>query len=197
MLSLSVKAVIFDLDGTLIYFNIDWRGLLEDLGMERCDILARIADMPEPGRSRAMEILDRYENAGVEDSRPVDGADDLFEFLARESIPAAVVTRASRKRALAVIEKHGFPLTIVLGRDEAPPKPAPDSIHEAARLMGCSAAECLVVGDFVYDIQAGNSAGARTVLLRRDYPVQFENNADFTVDGLEDIIGLIEGMNEE
>jgi len=190
-----VKGVIFDLDGTLIHFNIDWRGLLDELDMERCDILARIASMPGAQRARALEILDRYENEAIEGSEAVDGVRQLLDFLSGEGIPAAVVTRATRERALAIIEKHGFLLGTVIGRDEMKPKPAPDAIHEAARLMGCTAEDCLVVGDFVYDIEAGKSAGARTVLLRRDYPVSFENNADFTVDSPGEIIALIERLN--
>jgi len=190
-----VKGVVFDLDGTLIYFNIDWRGMLDELGMERCDILARIASQPEPQRSRSMDILDRYENGAVESSVPVDGVHELFDFLAKEGIPSAVVTRAGRERALVVIEKHGFPLDIVIGREDAPPKPAPDAIHEAAGLMGCSAAECLVVGDFKYDIEAGNNAGARTVLLKRDYPVEFKCDPDYRVDKLMDVAEIIGELN--
>jgi len=45
------------------------------------------------------------------------------------------------------------------------PKPHPDGVLAAAGAMGVSVGELLVVGDFIFDIAAGNAAGAATALL--------------------------------
>ena len=49
---------------------------------------------------------------------------------------------------------------------EIAPKPAPDGVLHAAAAMGVPAAETLVVGDFLLDMQAGRAAGAVTAYLR-------------------------------
>jgi phosphoglycolate phosphatase-like HAD superfamily hydrolase len=54
-----------------------------------------------------------------------------------------------------------------------------------------------MVGDFVYDVEAGRNAGSRTVLLLRDYPVSFENDADFTVDSLMEVADIIRRSNAD
>ena len=92
----------------------------------------------------------------------------------------AVLTRNSRASAAAVLARCGLlPLVDpVVSRDDAPYKPQPEGVWRICAAWGLAPAEVLVVGDYVFDLQAGRRAGARTALLThgRDWP--FAGEAD-------------------
>ena len=55
---------------------------------------------------------------------------------------------------------------VMITRDDPPaPKPSGEGVLYAARRLKISAAEIMMVGDFTFDVQAGQAAGALTVLL--------------------------------
>jgi hydrogenase maturation factor len=58
-----------------------------------------------------------------------------------------------------------FDVIVTRDDDGIAPKPAPDGVLHAAAAMGVPAAETLVVGDFLLDMQAGRAAGAVTAFL--------------------------------
>ncbi len=72
------------------------------------------------------------------------------------------------------------------------PKPDPEGVLLAARRMQVPPAALLVVGDYVYDIEAGRHAGARTVFLETEAAKRPEPPADFTVRALRDVARIIE-----
>jgi beta-phosphoglucomutase-like phosphatase (HAD superfamily) len=47
-------------------------------------------------------------------------------------------------------------------------KPAPDIVLEAAKRLGISPKECVVVGDSPIDVEAGKRAGSHTIALVTD-----------------------------
>jgi phosphoglycolate phosphatase-like HAD superfamily hydrolase len=45
------------------------------------------------------------------------------------------------------------------------PKPFPDALQKAAKRLGVRIQDCAIVGDSVVDVQAGKSAGAKTIAV--------------------------------
>jgi len=78
--------------------------------------------------------------------------------------------------------------------DPFSPKPSPEGILAAARIMAVPVSQLLVVGDFVFDVEAGHKAGAITAFLTNQgssHPCA--HPSDFTLerlDELRDIVGL-------
>ena len=54
---------------------------------------------------------------------------------------------------------------VVITRDDALPKPHPAGVLKAARRLNITPPELMMVGDFRFDVLAGQRAGAITVLL--------------------------------
>jgi phosphoglycolate phosphatase-like HAD superfamily hydrolase len=79
-------------------------------------------------------------------------------------------------------------------RDDSLPKPHPDGVIKASAKMGVSVEELMVVGDYRFDIIAGKSAGARTVLLtngKKPALLLEDPEPDHVVDRLEEILDLL------
>lgn len=59
---------------------------------------------------------------------------------------------------------------VIIGGDEGRPKPEPDLILKACRILGVHPEESIFVGDTLADIQAGKAAGCKTVVVSTSIP---------------------------
>jgi hydrogenase expression/formation protein HypE len=196
-----IKAVLFDFDGTLTRPEaIDFAALRKLLDCPPgTPILEYIDALPSAeARARAHRILDEFEMAAARASVPNDGAEELVAHLRSRGIARGILsrnTRGSVQLALAnfsTVTRADF--SVILTRENAGrPKPHPDGVLDAARLFAVSPTEILVVGDYVFDIAAGQAAGARTVLVtngRAAPPI--EPAPDLTVAHLEEIRPILD-----
>lgn len=69
----------------------------------------------------------------------------------------------------------------VLTRDDAPPKPDPAGILRACELWQIETHQLLMVGDFVFDLEAGRAAGCRTLLISHGRSLPFADKADAVI----------------
>jgi hydrogenase expression/formation protein HypE len=167
------RAVLFDFDGTLTRPEaIDFAALRALLGCPPgTPILEFIEALPGvKDREKAWRVLDDFELAAARVSVPNEGAEELVAVLRERGLGRAILSRNSRASILEALKSFravtAADFAAILSRENAGrPKPNPDGVLAAARLLGVTPAELLVVGDFVFDVAAGNAAGARTVLL--------------------------------
>jgi sugar-phosphatase len=168
-----LRAVLFDMDGTLVASGAvverHWRlfadrhGLDADAflgevhGVRSSEVIARIAPWLD-ARAEAT-ALDTAEERDFDGIRAVEGAAAVLAALPPASW--AVVTSAHRSLALSRLAHAGLPApqTLVCGDETAHGKPDPEGYLEAARLLGADPADCLVVEDAPVGIAAGRAAG--------------------------------------
>jgi len=168
-----LRAVIFDLDGTLTRPGaLDFPAIKREIGCPADSlILEWIEALPAgPRRTEARATLERFELAAAAESEPNEDAERVIRGLRAQGLKIGVLTRnglPAVRRALARFrDLDAGDLDVIVTRDDGiPPKPAPDGVLHAAAAMGVSPEETLVVGDFVLDMQAGRAAGALTAYL--------------------------------
>lgn len=99
---------------------------------------------------------------------PAPGAAQLLELVAREALPAAMVTNGDAGTAAVAARAlpAGAGLPCISAGGDLPPKPAPDSLAAAAERIGAALADCWVVGDTPTDMAAATAAGATGVAVR-------------------------------
>lgn len=160
-----IRAVIFDMDGTLTRPTLDFPAIRAAIGIAEPLLENMLALPPGPQRDRAFAILDRFEEEAAEASELNDDARDVLEFLSSRQVPSALVTRNSRRSTDRVLRKHSLSFHVVVTREDAPAKPRPEPLWLICEKLGVSPGHALMVGDFKYDIAAGRNAGTRTALL--------------------------------
>jgi hydrogenase expression/formation protein HypE len=167
------KAVLFDFDGTLTHPDaLDFPALRAALDCPPGTlILEHIDALPtEEERARKRKILADFEEAAARASVPNDGAEELIRALRRRGILVGILTRNTRSSVLTSLKNFSTVAetdfqVIVTRESGGRPKPHPDGVLAAAHALGVPPGELLMVGDFVFDIAAGEAAGAVTVLL--------------------------------
>lgn len=189
------RAVIFDMDGTITEPYLDFGWIREQIGMPRDagPILEAMERMTDDERRRAEAVLHRCEAEAAEASLLNDGVHEVVSGLKGRGILTAVLTRNSRVSAETVLNKHGLRFDLVRTREDGAIKPSPEPVLAICRTLGVSPAEAWVVGDYLFDVQSGRAAGARTVLFwpGPELP-EWHDQADHVIAGLTELIPLIE-----
>jgi HAD superfamily hydrolase (TIGR01549 family) len=183
---------VFDLDGTLTLPVHDFALIRASLAVpDGTDILGHLAALPEEESQPLHERLDAIERELVTRTEASSGAQELVAQLAGRGCRLGILTRNTREIALLTLEHIGlanhFQLEGVLGRDEALPKPDPDGICRLARLWGTPSHELVMVGDYLYDLQAGQSAGAATIHVHGSRERRWPEWTDLCVVSLEEL----------
>ncbi len=195
-----IRGVLFDFDGTLTEpGTLDFAAIRAAIGCPAgTPILEFIQAISDPrARASAMQTLDRFETESAARSVPNAGAERLLRFLRSSGLKIGIISRNSLRAIRTALAN--FPNTrdsdfnVILSRDDPfPPKPSPDGIRQAAEMMGLATGQLLVVGDYLYDIEAGYLAGARTVFITNRSPlVCHEPEPDFTIDSLEELASTV------
>lgn len=193
MIAHDIKAVLFDLDGTLIDSAPDLGAAADkmrtDRGMPSLP-LERYRPMAGAG-ARGMlgiafgmapdhpdfpamreEFFRNYESCMTQRTYVFEGVAQLITTLAERGVAWGVVTNKSMRFTAPLTRAMPLFATAraVVGGDSTPhPKPHPAPLLEAARQVGVRPIECLYVGDDLRDMQAGKAAGMGTVAATYGY----------------------------
>jgi HAD superfamily hydrolase (TIGR01509 family) len=195
-----IKAVIFDLDGTITRPYFDFDMIREEMGLDRNSgpVLESMRNMTSQERRRAEEILYRHESRAVTESELNDGARETLAALRKDGIHIGILTRNKRSNALAIAEKHGLKFDAVVDREDGPAKPDAFGVLKLCRRFGVKPDETILVGDYLFDLLCAKAAGAVAVLLaNHDRAGDFTEHADFTVESIGRILSIIEEKNSQ
>lgn len=189
-----IKAVIFDLDGTITQPYLDFDLIREEMGLpaDSGPILESMEKMTAPQRLRVEEILHRHEQKAVTESKLNLGARQTLEALRRAGIHIGILTRNKRSNALAIARKHNLEFDAVFGREEGPAKPDCFGVLELCREFGVEPGETLLVGDYLFDLLCAKAAGAVAVLLaNHNQADEFAEHADFCIENISQILQIV------
>jgi HAD superfamily hydrolase (TIGR01509 family) len=166
----SRRGWIFDLDGTLTVAIHDFDAIRTELGIASgLPILEALAEMPSEHAAPLHARLDAIELEIARQAQPAAGAQRLLDRLQERGTRIGIVTRNTRDNALETLASAGlgeyFDADDIVSREHAAPKPSPAGILQLLERWECRAAEAVMLGDFLYDLEAGRAAGTATVYV--------------------------------
>ncbi len=184
--SAGMKAVVFDLDGTLIdSIPLVLRAFIHALEpfrpeLTEADIFMRLGGPPErtmaelvgDDEARVMEALRRLETFGFANAhlvQPFPGMRDMLVELRARGLKIAVWTGRDRTTTEAILRIHelaGFFNAVICGDDLPTHKPHPGGLEEIFTTLSVSAGQAFLVGDADADVLGGSAAGVDTLLIR-------------------------------
>ncbi|MBW8016546.1 MAG: HAD family hydrolase [Planctomycetes bacterium] len=197
---MSIKTVIFDLDGTITEPVLDFDLIRREMGIkhESLSILEALEAMSESEREKAMAVLERHEDHAAEISTLNIGAKETLLQLSRSSIAVGILTRNKRSNVIVIEQKHGLHFDAIYAREDGPVKPDAFGVLHLCKLFGCEPEESLVVGDFVHDLMSAKAAGAISVLIETHQNAdEFNEYADFSIVTLDMVLKIIDDINSK
>ncbi len=197
-MTIQVKAVLLDLDGTLLDTVLDLHaaanGMLGDLGRAEVaveDIRAYVgrgipnlvkrvlagsleaADDPTPPPDDALSSFKKhYAEVNGRASKPFPGVMAGLAALKAMGMPLGVITNKAGAFTSVLLDRTGMTpfMSVVVAGDQLPrPKPDPMPVVWACGRLGVSPADTLLIGDSVHDFKAGRAAACRVFLVPYGY----------------------------
>jgi HAD superfamily hydrolase (TIGR01549 family) len=218
----SIKAIVWDLDGTLIHFKIDYIrarrtaiNILKNYGVPKSLLKVNFSILDNMKSAREFfseeglnqnevnKIIEEVDNEVIkiefeaaQNATMIKGIDNVLQFAKNSELKQAIFTFNTRKNAEVSLKKvnllHFFDL--IVGRDNITNlKPHPDHLTHICKILKVNTDEILVIGDNVRDIEAAVKVGAYSIAtLTRLAKVETLQNADKIIKEDEIPIKLIE-----
>lgn len=186
-----LKAVIFDLDGTLADTRLDFPAICREVGVkEGTPLLEYCTQLKDLEQARYIHsVIEKHEIQGAHQASWIGGAEAMLSHLNQKQIPMAIVTRNMRKAALVTINKLKIPITQLITREDCQPKPHPEGLLLIANDWNIDVKNIAYVGDYKFDLMAARNAGMQAFLIRNQRNSEFQYLADRV---LEDFCQLTE-----
>ena len=178
-----LRAVLFDLDGTLVRTFIDFRAMRnavcdvfaakyphikEAQALTETDTLVLISQLlallpqgeHEQTHHELIAVVVDHERIGCAHPEAISGATELLTELARRGVRVGIVTRNTRAIAETLCETMHLSHDLLLAReDTAAFKPDPKPLLVACERFSVSPKDAAMVGDLWADVEAGRRAG--------------------------------------
>jgi 2-phosphoglycolate phosphatase len=191
-MTLPLRAVLFDLDGTVLDTAPDMADALNALRAEENlppmafdavrsavshgaaqVVVAGFPDAP-PEKAAALQrrFLEIYRGSLSRGTRLFAGMEEVLDALAKRSLKAGIVTNKAGWLTLPLLEELGLRARfdcVVSGDTLAERKPHPLPLLHAATLAGVAPGECIYVGDAERDVQAAHAAGMAALVANYGY----------------------------
>ena len=190
-----IKAIIWDLDGTIIHFKIDFIRarraaikILKKYGISRSNLTIKKTIFENVSTSRDLFKSMGYNTQKIEKivkmingevskieleaakiATMINGIDQVLEFASKKNLAQAIYTLNSSRNAKISLDKvnlsHFFDL--IAGRDNVEnSKPHPDHLLYICENLKVSPSEILVIGDNSRDIEGALNIGARSIAIQ-------------------------------
>jgi len=214
--STSIKAVIFDLDGTIASFNLDYRavrgevrGYLLRVGvpasllsanesifemLKKTEIFVKnsgkSAEAMEEIRKEALGIAEKYELEAARNTSLLPGTNETLKALKRMGLKIGLFTLSGDKSARYILQrfKLGEFFGVTVPRNKVNfVKPNPEHLEMALKVLGAVPEETVVVGDSNVDMESARELKAIAVGL----PTGTSTTEQLTVHGANYIITSI------
>jgi len=225
---MTIKAVIFDLDGTIAAFNLDYRALRAEVRgylikrgvpasvlsvkesifemLKKAELRMKNADKPaalrKEIRKEAMLIAEKYETEAAERTSLLPGAVETLKALKKMGLKIGLWTINSEKSTRHILGR--FKLTeyfdAIVPRDHVSQvKPNPEHCEVTLNALSVSAAETVVVGDSISDMQGAKDLKAVAVGLPTGVSTQEQltgHGANYIITSIVDLPVLVDRINK-
>jgi phosphoglycolate phosphatase len=214
--TMSIKAVIFDLDGTIANFNLDYRAVRGDVRsyllrvgvpaslltvnesifemLKKTEIFLKNSGKPveavEEIRDQALAIAEEYELEAARGTGLLPGVNEALKALKRMGLKIGLFTLSSDKAARYILQrfKLGEFFGVTVPRNKVNyVKPNPEHLEMALKVLGVAPEETVVVGDSDVDMESAKEVNAVAVGL----PAGISTIEQLTVHGANYIITSI------
>ncbi len=207
-----LKALLFDIDGTLISLEpaiksiqdtcreLGYRVLTEEeikkniISKPLAQQIKKIFNITE---EKAEEFYQKQHENMNKNYPPIliKNSKETISYFKKQGYKIGLVTTKRKKSALTALEKTGLEYdALVTSEDCEEKKPSAEPIIKACNLLGTKPEEVIMIGDHDYDVEAGKKAGCLTIAVTTGIKTEKELSKlqpDYLIENLEELKSII------
>ncbi len=218
---MKTRAVIFDLDGTLIFLHFRYtesrKVIIETINkmgldgskislgdtaqivIEKIDKEIKVRSMNlqiSEIKKKIWSIIDNFEIESIEISELAKDTKSLLNFLSKEDIKLGIVTNNGSKGTRLALKKHGIEdyFDVIITRDDVDKlKPYGEGLKLALKMLEVQSNDAVYIGDSFNDVLASKDAGVHSILINKSHSMDknLEKSPDHIINSLSEVIDLI------
>jgi phosphoglycolate phosphatase len=213
---MTIKLIMFDLDGTLVDTAQDITNAL-NFALEPYDIrvltvedtikligegVSRLVEKVLPMEKMHLQndvmsrFIEYYSEHLIENSKEYPYVKETLENLT--IVKKAVISNKKEDLSKRLLEELGLSeyFDLIIGSDTAGKrKPSPVPVLYAVTKLGLSPEDSVIVGDSNYDMEAGKKAGVKTIAVTYGYrPRENLLEADHIIDDIRELVPLVQKL---
>jgi HAD superfamily hydrolase (TIGR01549 family) len=191
---LAIKAAVFDLDGTLAHFNLDFKALRSEIRsylismrvpvsvlevnesifemLKKAEIFIKNSSKSSEAfaeiRSHALAIAEKYEMEAAASTSLLTGAVETLKDLQKMNLKIGLCTTNSERAASYILQRFKIDnyFKVVVPRDKVKyVKPHTEQYELALKTLGVRPKSTVIVGDSVVDMQSASELKAIAIGL--------------------------------
>ncbi len=164
-----IRAVIFDLDGTLIWLPIDYEKLFQEFGkiMKTEDVrplTEKISKLDEKTRKKVFDVWDRFELEALRNFTVNEEGIMLYQRFSK--IPKALVTMQGKMLVENVIKRLGLPFDFAITREDSLDRTK--QLQNTAKMLETPLQNILFIGNTDEDYLAAKKLGCQFLRVKNE-----------------------------
>ncbi len=193
-----IKAIVFDLDNTLVSSDMDFFWLRDELGCPAgIDLLTFTDEIICPNqRADVTQMILDHEMEDAKNSYPMPGCSSILQYIEQQAMYTAIITRNCFEAASTKVKHNNLNINRIISREHFAPKPSPDALNFLADEWQLYPNELLYVGDYLYDLQSASNANMPSCLVTHGIEQPFQHQASVVVPHLNDLTRLLTHYNK-
>lgn len=187
------KYWIFDMDGTLTLAQHDFIAIRNALGLpSHQTILESLAELPVAEAAPKRAQLQDIELEIASQAQAAEGSHELLDYLLKQQAYIGILTRNSLQNIEVTLRSAGlwdyFSVDNLVSRDCVAPKPHPAGIERLLTQWQGQPHDAVMVGDYLYDLQAGRAAQTSTLYIDPSSKFNHRAYADVCITQLHELL---------
>ncbi|GFR76800.1 HAD-superfamily hydrolase subfamily IA [Elysia marginata] len=184
------------MDGTLTVsvHNFDW--MREELQLDKGEpILETLHKMPIEQAAPLWKKVDEMEFYFATRAKPMPHIKTLLNKLSGKGVKLGIITRNTFPVVLQTLEtcqlSQFFTEQAIVDRAACAPKPLPDGVNWLMNTWQADANDTVMVGDYLYDLQAGRAANVATIHIDTEGNFNWPEYTDWAISNFDEIINFV------
>ncbi len=225
--ALAIKAVIFDLDGTVVGFNIDFKTARAEIAclliqhnlpssllsvnesifitLKKVEKLMKDKEYQEfvKLKEKVISVVERYEAKAARETNLIPGILETLKALREMKLKIALFTANGEKSTNHIFSRFGLRqfFDVIITREAVSAvKPDPVHLEAALKVLKVRPEEALVIGDSIRDVECARQLGVLALGVTTGFSSIDEltrAGADYLVSSSTDILSLLQKLNKK